>query len=500
MAFADKTSGKILEANNNEPKDASLRLAAIVDSSDDAIVSKDLNGIVKSWNAAATRIFGYLPEEIIGKSILTIIPAHLHHEEVEVIRKIRAGQRIEHFETVRRCKDGSLRHVSLTISPIRNEHGIVVGAFKIARDIAEKKQLDRARLHLAAIVESSDDAIASKDLDGIITSWNNAAERLFGWKADEIIGRPVLTIIPPFLHHEEPEILRRLRAGERIEHHETKRLHKDGKILDVSLTVSPIKDDHGNVVGGSKILRDISDRKRMEKALIESEKLAATGRMAAAIAHEINNPLESVTNLAYLLSIDQSLSERARGFAQLLLQEVSRASDITRQTLAFYRDSTHPTDVDLALLVDNLLDLNRPRLQSKEIEIVREFNQHRTVFGFAAELRQVIANLLLNAVDAVGRHGILRIRIGLAAGAPDFIRLSVADNGPGIPSELRYRLFEPFFTTKGSGGNGLGLWVTRGIVEKHHGEIQVRSRRTQGCSGTVFSVLIPRKNSFSVNP
>lgn len=190
------------------------------------------------------------------------------------------------------------------------------------------------RGYLAAIVESSDDAIISKDLTGIITSWNTSAQRLFGYTADEIVGRSILTLIPPELQYEEPEILRKLCAGERIDHYETERKHKDGHRIHVSITISPIRDEHGKVIGASKIARDISDRKRTEAAMIESEKAAARGRMANTLAHEINNPLECMTNLAHLLVQDPTLGEEARKYAQMLEFEISRASEITRQILA----------------------------------------------------------------------------------------------------------------------------------------------------------------------
>src|SRR5581483_2504862 len=241
------------------PEEAALRLAAIVESSDDAIASKDLNGIITSWNPAAERIFGWKAQEIVGNSVLTIIPPELHHEEPAILDRLRRGIRIEHYETTRVRKDGRKIQVSLTISPIRDETGRVIGASKIARDITDRKKADEARFRLAAIVESSDDVIVSQDLNGIVNSWNAAAERLFGWKADEIIGKSILTIIPPELHHEEPGILARIAAGERIEHYDTERLRKDGSRVSVSLTISPVRDASGRIVGASKIARDISD-------------------------------------------------------------------------------------------------------------------------------------------------------------------------------------------------------------------------------------------------
>jgi PAS domain S-box-containing protein len=351
-------------------------------------------------------------------------------------------------------------------------------------------EAEETRLRLAAIVESSDDAIVGKTLEGIITSWNAAATRIFGYEAGEIIGKSVLTLIPPELQHEEPVILGKLRSGERIEHYETKRRRKDGMILDVSLTISPVKDSTGRVIGSSKIARDISDRKRAEAALIQSEKMAAIGRMAAAIAHEVNNPLEAITNLAYLLTVNPSLNEEARGFAHMLLDEVERASRITKQTLTFYRDSAVPVPVKLAELVHSVLQLHGPALMKKSIRVHRLIrDEDVTTLGFAAELRQVIANLLLNAIDAVPTGGLLWIKVGHHGTGE--VCVSVADNGCGIPAERRHRLFEPFFTTKPGRGTGLGLWVSDGIVTKHGGRIRVTSSTRRGHSGTVFTVLLP---------
>jgi PAS domain S-box-containing protein len=485
----------------NKPKlsgdEALLRLAAIVESSDDAIVSKDLNGIITSWNASAERIFGYTPDEIIGKSVLTIIPPDLQHEEPEILRKLRAGERIDHYETQRVTKDGRRIDVSLTISPIKDFDGHVIGASKIARDISDKRRIDEARYRLAAIIESSDDAIVSKDLNGIIMTWNAGAERIFGYKAEEIVGKSVLTIIPPELHSEEPMILANLRAGRRIEHYDTERVRKNGERLPVSLTISPIRDREGNIIGASKIARDISERKRVQEALIQSEKLAATGRMAAAIAHEINNPLEAVTNLAYLLSMDPDLHPTARSYAQMMLDEIGRASEITKQTLAFYRDAGKPGKFDVCSLLDNVINLNRPKVHRRDIRILTDYRDSQILFGYAAEVRQVFANLLLNAIDAVQDGGIIVVRVSRTCtnGRGNRVVVSIADNGRGIPRENRKRLFEPFFTTKGNKGNGLGLWVSQGIARKHGGKITVRSCTMPHRSGTVFSVVLPVDSS-----
>jgi PAS domain S-box-containing protein len=262
--FNDATERKIAE-------EESAKLAAIVQSSDDAIVGKRLDGIITSWNDAAERIFGFSADEMIGASITTIIPPDRLDEEPKIIQRIIKGERIEHFETERMTKDGRTINVSLTISPVKNKSGKIIGVSKIARDITKQKKADEATAKLAAIIESSDDAIISKTLDGIITSWNNAAERLFGYKEEEMIGQSIRKLIPHDRISEEEEMLSRLRKGERIQHFETKRMTRDGKLLDISLTTSPIKDSNGKITGASKIARDITQQKEAERLMRENE-------------------------------------------------------------------------------------------------------------------------------------------------------------------------------------------------------------------------------------
>ncbi|HEY2913305.1 MAG TPA: PAS domain S-box protein, partial [Candidatus Angelobacter sp.] len=347
---------------SSEAEKAQRRLAAIIESSEDAIASKDLNGIITSWNKSAERLFGYTAEEIIGQPVTLIIPPELHGDEPMILGKIRAGERIEHFQTVRVHKSGRLVDVSLTVSPIKDEKGTVVGAAKIVRDITRQKKLEEAALRLAAIVESSGDAIASKDLNGIITSWNRSAEKLFGYKAEEIIGKSVMVIIPPELHHDEHMILSKIRRGEKIEHFETIRVHKNGERIEVSLTISPIKDENGNVIGAAKIVRNITETNKIERALRITEKLSAAGRMAATVAHEINNPLEAVTNLVYLAKRDLSNNpDRVAEYLELAGRELDRVAHIARQTLGFYRDTSSPVRFNVAEMLEDLFFLYEKR-------------------------------------------------------------------------------------------------------------------------------------------
>jgi PAS domain S-box-containing protein len=260
MVFRDVTEAR-------RAAEARLHLAAIVNSSDDAIIGKDLDGIVRSWNPAAERLYGYTAEEIVGQPLARLVPPEHPDELPTLMARLRRGERIEHYETERVRKDGSRVAVSLTISPIRDAEGRVVGASKIARDVTEVRRAAETRRLLAAIVESSDDAIIGEGLDGIVRSWNAAAERLYGYTADEAIGRPLAVLVPPDRLDELADIADRLRRGERVDHFETVRVCKDGRRLDVSLTISPIRDSAGRVVGASKIARDITAAKRHEAEL-----------------------------------------------------------------------------------------------------------------------------------------------------------------------------------------------------------------------------------------
>ena len=201
-----------------------------------------------------------------------LIPQEKFAEEDYIIGQIKQGNRVEHFETMRRNKNGSLINISVTVSPIRNKDGLIIGASKVARDISPFKRAERASAYLGAIIESSDDAIVSKDLNGFITSWNKSAERIFGYLASEVIGRHITLVIPSERLGEEDKILAALRSGNRVDHFETMRRHKDGHMVPVSLTVSPIKDSSGKIVGASKVARDISERINAQQALDESDR------------------------------------------------------------------------------------------------------------------------------------------------------------------------------------------------------------------------------------
>lgn len=409
-----------------------------------------------------------------------------------------------------RHRSGQFRWILDNGVPRYSADGTFEGYVGGCLDIHEEKEARRklqdaltASQRLATIVESSDDAIISKDLNGIVSSWNSAAERIFGYTAEEMIGRSITTIIPPELHADEQRILQTIGRGERIEHFETVRVTKAGERLDVSLTISPIKDETGKILGAAKIARDITQQKKAERALRTSERLASVGRLAATIAHEINNPLAAVTNYVYL-GKHRAAREDVKQFLVGAEEELKRISLLTKQTLGFYRDTQGPTAMSLDSIIDSLVSVFGYKTRNKGVEIRSEIKEAPQIFAVPGEIRQLAANLLSNSVDAVSQGGKIRIRVSPATsrnGTPrSGVRLTVADSGPGIPAEIQSQLFEPFFTTKKEVGTGLGLWICRNVVEKHHGSIRVKSSTAPGRSGTVFSVFLPASSAMVSAP
>ncbi|HVG26723.1 MAG TPA: PAS domain S-box protein, partial [Acidobacteriaceae bacterium] len=343
---------------------------------------------------------------------------------------------------------------------------------------------------LAAIVESSDDAIVSKDLNGIITSWNQSATRILGYTRDEMIGKSILTLIPTHLHDDEKTIISSIKAGRRVEHFETVRLTKSGDLLEVSLTVSPVKDESGEIIGASKVLRDISGRKRVETSLLQAEKIAATGRMAATIAHEINNPLEAVVNLLYLLRPSIRDAE-GLGYLDAAENELNRVSHIAKQTLGYYREHASATSASISELAAQAISIYRPRCSAAGLRIEESFRSTRRIVLRRGEIMQVISNLIANAIYAMSSGGTLSLSTEDTLHPHPGVLLTVADNGVGIPAATLPRIFEAFFTTRMTIGTGIGLFVARQFIEGHGGTIDVRTSVDPATHGTAFTVFLP---------
>ncbi len=441
---------------------------------------------------------GFIPDT--QQAIENWIEVYIHpDDQPKVLAAIRTAIKTKTiFELEHRVRrvDGTLGWTASRAVPLLDNEGNIVEWFGAATDVSARREAEEAQRRLAVIVKSSDDAIISKDLNGIVTSWNPAAEKLFGYSAQEMIGRSITAIIPTELQHDEQTILATIGRGEIIDHFDTVRLTKSGERIHVSVTISPIRDEAGNVIGAAKIARDITRQKQAEQALRTTERLAAVGRLAATVAHEINNPLAAVTNLVYL-SRQQAVGREIREFLTSAEEELQRIAHLTKQTLGFYRESKTPVATTLGSVVESTISVFAPRTRNKGITIRSEIKQDPEIYAGPSELRQLVGNLLGNSIDAVESGGRIRIRVSAVSKSGLFkkgVRLTIADSGSGIPEELRAQIFAPFFTTKKDVGTGLGLWICKGIVERYSGSIRIWSSTVPGRSGTIISVVFPISN------
>jgi len=485
------------------------RLGAIVDSSDDVIVGMTLDGTITSWNPAAERLFGWTAAEAIGRHIMLIVPEDRRAEEDDVLAHIRHGERVDHFETVRRTKDGRLVDMSITVSPVKDGAGRIVGASKVARDITERRKGEIAMRRLAAIVDSSDDVIVSKTLNGIITSWNPAAERLFGWTAAEAIGRHITLIVPEDRRAEEDDVLAHIRQGERVDHFETVRRTKDGRLVDMSITVSPVKDAAGHVVGASKVARDITERRRLEdqrtlllareqEARQQAEALnSAKDELLATVSHELRTPLNAIFGWARMIQ-SGALDETGRARAiNTILRNASAQARIVEDLLDLARISAGRMRldferVDLNATIEAALETVRPAAGAKDITLVAALDRSLgAVEGAPDRLQQVVWNLLMNSVKFTPAGGRVEISSLRAAGS---VVITVRDTGRGIAAEVLPHVFELFrqedsSSTRAQGGLGLGLTLVRRLVELHGGEVIAQSPGKD--RGATFTVTLP---------
>jgi PAS domain S-box-containing protein len=482
------------------------RLAAIVATSDDAIISKDLNGIIQSWNGSAERIFGYKADEIIGKSILTLIPPERSGEETQILQRLMRGERIDHFQTIRVRKDGTRIPVSVTISPIRNSQGKIVAASKILRDLSQSSQMAGM---FEAIVASSDDAIVGKDLNGVVRSWNAAAERIFGYSAAEMIGRPISILIPADRQNEEPQILERLKRGDRVDHFETVRVRKDGQQIDVSVTISPIRGPTGEVIGASKIARDVTTLKRVleeREMLLKSEQNArrdaervnrVKDEFLATLSHELRTPLNAILGWAQLLQsgtvapedLTQGLETIERN-ARIQTRLVEELLDISRIISGKIRLDVQP--LDLPAIVSESIESVRPAANAKGIKLYKVLDSKAgPVMGDSSRIQQVIWNLLTNAIKYTPRGGSVQVYLRRVN---SHLEITVTDTGQGIKPEFLPQLFTRFAqadssTTRRHGGLGLGLAIVRHLVELHGGTVRAFSQGEN--EGATFTVSLP---------
>lgn len=487
-------------------EEAHAYLAAIIDSSDDAIVSKDLNGNITSWNKSAERIFGYRAEEVVGKHISIIIPSDKLHEEDFILGEVRQGRRVDHFETVRRNKSGAPVHISVTVSPIVDKAGKIIGATKVARDITQIRQAERASAYLGAIIESSDDAIISKDLNGFITSWNKSAERIFGYSEAEVVGRHITILIPAERLAEEDKILTTLKNGKRVDHFETLRRHKDGHLVPVSLTVSPIRNAAGDIVGASKVSRDISERVASENALRESSR--KKDEFLANMSHELRTPMNAVIGLSSLLKAMDGLPEKARKYVETLATSADNLMALINDLLDFAKIEADSFEIEkvefnLARQIEGVISMANVKAQEKGLNLYLSYSHDltRNFVGDPLRLSQVLNNLVSNAIKFTDRGSVeIDVKGQLdAENNQTWVTFRISDTGIGIPASKIDSIFQKFTQADASitrrfGGTGLGLAICRACVDKMGGTIEVES---EVGIGSVFTVRLPFENSQS---
>lgn len=493
---------RVFERSSNEQ--ASNLLAAIVDSSDDVIISKTLDGIITSWNTAAERVFGYSSTEAIGSHITLIFPKDRLPEEDEIITRVKRGERIQHFDTMRQRKDGTLIDLSLTISPVKDSSGRIIGASKVAREITDRKRADRSTALLAAIVDSSDDAIVSKTLDGIITSWNKSAERIFGYRPEEAIGKHITLIIPRDRWDEEAGILDRLRRGERVDHFQTVRRRKDGSSIDVSLTISPVKDSTGTIVGASKVARDIGAQVRAAEALRGREE--EFRRLSQSLDTEVRARTRELQELSWQLmrtrdeerrhiarelhdSAGQSLAVLAIGLDQLLQKssnspgigpDLERIRETVRQLQSDIRTTSyllHPPLLDESGLQAAISwyagGLTERTALHIDVEISDDLGR------LPRDLELVLFRFVQEAVTNIHRHAYATKAWIVISRSQSHIIAEVRDNGSGMSAE-RLRQVR-------SGGSGLGIRGMRERICQFQASMEIHSNST----GTKVSIQIP---------
>jgi PAS domain S-box-containing protein len=460
----------------------------------------------ESWeNDRMYEIFGRTREEgpINGAAFLkdVVHPEYREGFRYAVERTLRHNEPLR-FEGLIYSSTGTLRCIEIN-GNLRPETGSSRGRILgTIQDITElRKSEDKLRTsakrlgELAAIVDSSEDVIISKDLNGIVTSWNAAAERMFGYSAEEMIGSSILRLIPEHLHSDERTIIENIRAGRRVEHFETVRLTKAGQLLDVSLTISPVRDGQGQIIGASKILRNIAERKRIEQSLLQAEKIAATGRMAATIAHEINNPLEAVMNLLYLLRPKISDSD-GLNYLDSAEAELGRVSHIAKQTLGYYREHASATSASLADIALHAITIYEPRCTAINIEIKQSLASQRKAMMRRGEMMQIVSNLIANSIYAMPAGGVLSISVEDAVSSQPGVVLTIQDDGVGIAPDDLPRVFEAFFTTRSTVGTGIGLFIAKQFVEGHGGQIKIESSNDRQGHGTTVRVLLPLVTSY----
>jgi PAS domain S-box-containing protein len=486
-----------------ELRKSTAKFSGVVQISEDAIITVDESHAITLFNPGAEKIFGHRAEDMIGRPIHLLLP--------ERYRAIHAAHMDKFFasgDTLRAMAERTMIH------GLRNDGNEFPAEASIAkfragsemiltvrlRDISQRMQAEQGLRQLAAIVDSSEDAIISQSLDGVITTWNSGAEKMFGYAAAEIVGLNASILLPPKLREELLQQVEQVKTGGSWRG-ETVRVRKDGKPIDVGLSISLLKGEKGTSPGLSMIARDITERKRLEEELRQSQKMEAVGRLAGGVAHDFNNLLSVIVGYGYLIHANTTPDHPAHASAQEIMTAAGRAGALTRQLLAFSRKQVlQPEVLDLNSVLKNM-DEMLPRLIGEDIDlrIMRGQNLRRVKLD-PVQIEQVVMNLVVNSRDAMPNGGKLTIETadvtfnaqeaahhGVSPG--QYVLLAVSDTGEGMDEKTQKLIFEPFFTTKEPGkGTGLGLSTVYGIVSQVKGHIWVYS---EPGNGTTFKIYFP---------
>ena len=454
--------------------------------------------------------------ELDGFQLADMIRQHPRFQKIAII--FISAVHLTDFDRLQGYQRGAMDYISVPVIPelLRAKVSLFAELHRQARELEllnreleqrvlkrteELRESEKQLRQRADLLDLATEAIMVRDLDGVLQFWNSGAEAFYGWSRREVLGRNVHQILRTKLPSSAEEIESVIVKGGRWEGNLVQLTRNGREVVVASRQV--LQSDGGGVRAAIlEINRDITAQLQAEEALRKAEKLAAMGRVAGIIAHEINNPLEAIRNAFYLLQHHPSLDDNARVYTRIADEELTRVAHITRQTLSFYRESKEAVPVSISEILDDILSLQARLLQRNGIVLEKAYRSDGPVVGFPGELKQVFLNLIGNAIQAMPEGGRLRIRVSEAIEKRhrrDGIRVVICDTGSGIRPEDAKQLFEPFFTTKSTKGTGLGLWISKGIVQKYHGMIQFRSLRFIRGHITAFSVFIPKSASPQVS-
>lgn len=487
---------------------ASRLLAAITESSEDAIVGETLDGLVTSWNPAAERIFGYAASEMLGRPISPLAPPERAAEMSEILEKVKRGDRIALFETERRCKDGRVIPVALTLSPVRDEAERIVGIVTVLRDLGAARcanaALRESEAHLRSILDTVPDGMVVIDEAGIIQSFSATAAWMFGWSAEEVCGKSVAMLMPPpYRDQHDSYIGRYLATGER-------RIIGVGRVVPGRRkdgTTFPMELSVGEVVGGdghrvfTGFVRDLTERQSTQQRMQELQaelahvsRLTEMGQMASALAHEVNQPLTAATN--YLQAVrrlaangDPATAERVGGIVEAAIGQVARAAEIIRRLRDFMRKSEVDQRAEnIRNIIEEAAALALIGAKESGVRVrLRAVPELPEAFVDKIQIQQVLVNLLRNAVEAMAASERRELSIAAEPAEDGMLRIRIRDTGPGIAPEIATQLFQPFISNKAQ-GMGVGLWICRSIIEGHGGQLWAEDNPG---GGAVFSFTLP---------